>query len=53
MTPENKAMFKSLFSVYCRDEINKGHCRGEDECAMCIINDTYEIIFNEIEAEDD
>ena len=44
LTPEEKAEFKRLFSKYCRQEVNKGHCNG-GECEWCPINKAYDEIF--------
>lgn len=55
LTPEEKAKFKELFSKYCRQEINKGHCIG-DTCEWCPINKAYDEIFylfNDDEEEED
>lgn len=55
MTPEEKEKFKELFSKYCRQEVNKGHCCGE-ECEWCPINKAYDEIFylfNDEEDEED
>lgn len=44
MTNEEKQTFKELFSKYCRQEMNKGHCTG-DTCEWCPINKAYDEIF--------
>lgn len=41
---ERKA-FRKLFSKYCRQEINKGHCES-DGCEFCSVNSAYDEIFN-------
>ena len=41
---ERKA-FRKLFSKYCRQEINKGHCEP-DGCEFCPVNSAYDEIFN-------
>ena len=60
LTPAEKQTFKELFSKYCRQEMNKGHCTGS-ECEWCPINKAYDEIFylfaddedEEIEDDDD
>lgn len=44
MTEQEKQTFKELFSKYCRQEMNKGHCTG-DTCEWCPINKAYDEIF--------
>ena len=44
--------FKELFSKYCRQEINKGHCE-EDCCDICPVNNAYDEIFNRFADKDD
>lgn len=44
LTPDEKAEFKKLFSKYCRQEIDKGHC-SDNECELCPINKAYDEIF--------
>lgn len=54
MTEKENAIFKELFSKYCRQEINKGHC--EYGCDLCPVNSAYDEIFykfNDDEEEDD
>lgn len=38
-------VFKSLFSDYCKKEIDAGHC-NKTFCGLCCVNDAYEKIFN-------
>ena len=45
MTGQEMQTFKELFSKYCRQEINKGHCEA-DSCDICSINNAYEEIFD-------
>lgn len=48
VTPEEKdctAVFSKLFSQYCRQEINRGHCEP-DCCDFCPVNSAYDEIFN-------
>ena len=40
-----KGAFRELFSKYCRQEINKGHCES-DGCEFCSVNSAYDEIFN-------
>lgn len=51
MTAEEKATFKELFSKYCRQEINKGHC--EEGCDLCPVNRAYDEIFYEFNDNDE
>lgn len=44
LTSEEKEEFKRLFSKYCRQEMNKGHCAG-NECNWCPIDKAYNEIF--------
>lgn len=41
MTKEEMKQFKALFGVYCRHEIELGHCEG-DTCEWCPIQKAYE-----------
>lgn len=41
MTLEEIKRFKNLFGVYCRHEIELGHCDG-DTCEWCPIQKAYE-----------
>lgn len=41
MTKEEMKQFKALFGVYCRHEIELGHCDG-DTCEWCPIQKAYE-----------
>lgn len=52
LTAEEKATFKMLFSKYCRQEVNKGHCTG-DTCEWCPINKAYDEIFYLFNDEDE
>ena len=45
MTEEELQLFKELFSKYCRQEINSGHC-AEDSCELCHVNSAYDEIFH-------
>ncbi len=45
MSEEDITQFKELFSKYCRQEINAGHCT-DDSCELCPINRAYEEIFD-------
>lgn len=38
-------MISILFSQYCRQEINRGHCEP-DCCDLCPVNSAYDEIFN-------
>ena len=44
MTEQEKQTFRELFSKYCRQEINKGHCDA-DVCEWCPVNKAYDEIF--------
>lgn len=44
--------FKTLFSEYCRNEINAGHC-DDGDCEFCVVNTAYERIFHATELDDD
>ena len=44
ITEKEKEIFKELFGKYCRQEINKCHCSG-DECNWCPIDKAYNEIF--------
>lgn len=41
MTNDELRAFKTLFSKYCRTEMENGYCNGE-ECEWCPINKAYE-----------
>lgn len=45
MNKEDMQAFRELFSKYCRQEINKGHCEA-DCCDICPVNGAYDEIFN-------
>lgn len=45
MSKEEMQVFSKLFSQYCRQEINRGHCEP-DCCDLCPINSAYDEIFN-------
>lgn len=45
MNETDKQTFKTLFSDYCRSQINAGRC-SEDDCEFCPVDDAYEKIFN-------
>lgn len=45
MDADDIAKFKELFSKYCRQEINAGHC-ADDSCEFCPINRAYAEIFD-------
>ena len=45
MSKEDMQMFSKLFSQYCRQEINRGHCEP-DCCDLCPVNSAYDEIFN-------
>lgn len=45
MNKQEMQAFRELFSKYCRQEINKGHCES-DGCEFCSVNSTYDEIFN-------
>lgn len=48
MTNEDRKKFKELFSQYCQEELNKGHC-SDGDCAFCPINRAYQEIFPDVE----
>lgn len=52
MNKEEMQVFRELFSKYCRQEINKGHCEA-DCCDLCPVNNAYDEIFNRFADEDD
>lgn len=52
MNEDKLQKFKSLFSDYCRCEINKGNCCDGD-CEFCSVNNAYEIIFEKKNQEND
>lgn len=52
MSREEMQVFRELFSKYCRQEINKGHCEV-DCCDICPVNNAYDEIFNRFADEDD
>ena len=37
MNKQEMQAFRELFSKYCRQEINKGHCES-DGCEFCSVN---------------
>lgn len=45
MSKEEMQVFSKLFSKYCRQEINRGHCEP-DCCDFCPVNSAYDEIFN-------
>ena len=45
MNKQEMQAFRELFSKYCRQEINKGHCES-DGCEFCSVNSAYDEIFN-------
>ena len=45
MSKEEMQVFSKLFSKYCRQEINRGHC-APDCCDFCPVNSAYDEIFN-------
>ena len=45
MNKQEMLAFRELFSKYCRQEINKGHCES-DGCEFCSVNSAYDEIFN-------
>lgn len=45
MSKEEMQAFRELFSKYCRQEINRGHCEP-DCCDFCPVNSAYDEIFN-------
>ncbi len=45
MSKEEMQVFSKLFSQYCRQEINRGHCEP-DCCDFCPVNSAYDEIFN-------
>ena len=45
MNKQEMKAFRELFSKYCRQEINKGHCES-DGCEFCSVNNAYDEIFN-------
>ena len=47
MNKQEMQAFRELFSKYCRQEINKGHCES-DGCEFCSVNSAYDEIFNRI-----
>lgn len=48
MKTQDIQKFKSLFSQYCREEINKGKC-SDDYCMYCPIAKAYQEIFDSLE----
>lgn len=44
VSEEELQQFKELFSKYCRQEINKGHC-DDGSCELCPVNAAYDEIF--------
>lgn len=52
MTNENKNNFKQLFSQYCQEELDRGHC-SDGDCAFCPINRAYQEIFPDGDGEID
>lgn len=52
MTAQEKQTFKELFSKYCRQEINAGHCDA-DGCEWCPIDKAYDEIFNRFTDDDE
>lgn len=40
MNKQEMQAFRELFSKYCRQEINKGHCES-DGCEFCSVNSAY------------
>ena len=44
MNDKEMQTFRSLFSDYCFQEINKGHC-DEGDCEFCSVNRAYNKIF--------
>lgn len=52
LTVEDWQKFKELFSKYCGQEINKGHC-PDGSCSTCPVNAAYSEIFSECEDEAD
>jgi hypothetical protein len=45
MNKQEMQAFRELFSKYCRQEINKGHCES-DGCEFCSVDSAYDEIFN-------
>ena len=43
MNKQEMQAFRELFSKYCRQEINKGHCES-DGCEFCSVNSAYLLI---------
>lgn len=41
MNKQEMQAFRELFSKYCRQEINKGHCES-DGCEFCSVNSAYD-----------
>lgn len=41
----NAGVQQTVFSKYCRQEINRGHCEP-DCCDFCPVNSAYDEIFN-------
>ena len=52
LTPEDISQFRSLFSKYCRGEINANRCEA-DGCEYCPVNRAYEEIFDSLEDNDE
>lgn len=48
LTAEEISQFKSLFSKYCRGEINAGHC-SDGDCELCSVNKANMEIFDSLE----
>lgn len=49
---EEIQQFKSLFSKFCRGEVNANRCYA-DTCEWCPINNAYNEIFGSLESDDD
>lgn len=44
--------FKKLFSDYCREQENEGHCTDGD-CQWCCVNHAYEKIFESTQSKEE
>ena len=40
----DKELFKQMFSEYCRNEVNAGHC-DDGDCQWCAVNMAWDKIF--------
>ena len=52
LTKEEIQQFKTLFSKYCRGEVNANRC-DVGACGVCLINNAYDVIFGSLEPDED